>query len=107
MKAHLRVDSWTKLIDSAMATSTNVADSRVLPALLPNEGTRGHGDHAYRGRSTVLRRHDARARDFTNRRSRSGGRVDKVERERNRTKANVRARAEHAIGIIKRVFGFA
>jgi len=33
--------------------------------------------------------------------------VDEVERRKNRTKSKVRARVEHAIGIIKRVFGFA
>jgi IS5 family transposase len=32
--------------------------------------------------------------------------VDAVERETNRTKATVRAKVEHAIGIIKRLFGF-
>ena len=33
--------------------------------------------------------------------------VDEVERAKNRTKSKVRARVEHSIGIIKRVFGFA
>ena len=48
-----------------------------------------------------------RARDFTNRRYRHRGVVDEVERAKNRTKSKVRARVEHAIGVIKRVFGFA
>ena len=30
-----------------------------------------------------------------------------VERAKNRTKSKVRAKVEHAIGVIKRVFGFA
>jgi len=33
--------------------------------------------------------------------------VDEAERAKNRTKSKVRARVEHSIGIIKRVFGFA
>jgi IS5 family transposase len=33
--------------------------------------------------------------------------VDEVERAKNRTNSKVRARIEHAIGVIKRVFGFA
>jgi IS5 family transposase len=37
----------------------------------------------------------------------SRGVVDEVERAKNRTKSKVRARVEHAIGVIKRVFGFA
>src|SRR6202030_2632926 len=35
------------------------------------------------------------------------GIVDEVERAKNRTKSKVRARVEHVIGVIKRVFGFA
>jgi IS5 family transposase len=38
--------------------------------------------------------------------SRHRGVVDEVERARNRIKSKVRARIEHAIGVIKRVFGF-
>ena len=32
--------------------------------------------------------------------------VDEVERGKNRTKSAVRAKVEHPIGVIKRVFGF-
>ena len=39
--------------------------------------------------------------------SRHRGVVDEVERAKNRTKSKVRARVEHSIGVIKRVFGFA
>ena len=40
MKAHLGVDSRTKLIHAAVATPANVADSRVLPDLLHGRETR-------------------------------------------------------------------
>jgi IS5 family transposase len=65
------------------------------------------GDQAYRGQRAVIREHAPKARDFTNRRYRHRGVVDEVERAKNRTKSKVRARVEHAIGVIKRVFGFA
>lgn len=107
MKAHVGVDTRTKLIHSATATAANVADSTVLPALLHGDETRVYGDQAYRGQTTVIRHHAPRAQDFTNRRCRHNGHVDEVEREKNRTKAKVRAKVEHAIGVIKRVFGFA
>lgn len=106
MKAHLGVDSRTKLIHSVTATPANVADATVLPALLHGGETRVYGDQAYRGQRAVIRRHAPRARDFTNRRYRHGGRVDEVERAKNRSKATVRAKVEHAIGVIKRIFGF-
>jgi IS5 family transposase len=65
------------------------------------------GDQAYRGQRAVIRQHAPKARDFTNRRYRHRGVVDEVERAKNRTMSKVRARVEHSIGIIKRVFGFA
>ena len=55
----------------------------------------------------MIRRKAPRARDFTNRRYRQRGVVNPVERAKNRTKSKVRAKVEHAIGVIKRVFGFA
>jgi transposase, IS5 family len=44
---------------------------------------------------------------LVNRRYRHRGVVDEVERAKNRTNSKVRARVEHVIGVIKRVFGFA
>ena len=107
MKAHIGVDSRTKLIHAAVATPANVADNTVLPDLLHGKETRVWGYQAYRGQRAVMRRHAPRAQDFVNRRYRHRGVVDEVERVKNRTKSKVRARVEHSIGIIKRVFGFA
>src|SRR5256714_5209177 len=107
MKAHLGVDSRTKLIHAVVATPGNVADSTVLPELLHGQATRVWGDQAYRGQRAVIREHAPKARDFTNRRYRHRSVVDEVERAKNRTKSKVRARVEHAIGVIKRGFGFA
>jgi hypothetical protein len=55
MKAHIGVDSWTKLIHAAVATPANVADSTVLPDLLHGRETRVWGDQAYRGQRVVIR----------------------------------------------------
>jgi IS5 family transposase len=106
MKAHVGIDSRTKIIHSVVATAANVADSVVLPDLLHGEETRVYGDQAYRGQREVIRAHAPKARDFTNRRYRHRGVVDEIERARNRTKSKVRARVEHAIGVVKRIFGF-
>jgi len=107
MKAHFGVDSRSKLIHAVAATPANVADSTVLTELLHGRETRVWGDQAYRGQRAVIRERAPRARDFTNRRYRHRGLVDEVERAKNHTKSKVRARVEHAIGVIKRVFGFA
>jgi IS5 family transposase len=106
MKAHVGVDSKTKIIHAVAATAANVHDSRVLPDLLHGAETRVWGDQAYRGQREVIRQHAPKAKDFTNRRYRHHGVVDEVERAKNRTKSRVRAKVEHSIGVIKRVFGF-
>jgi transposase, IS5 family len=107
MKAHIGTDSKTKLIHSVVATPANTADSEVLADLLHGEETRVWGDQAYRGQRKVIRARAPRAKDFTNRRYRHRGVVDEAERAKNRTKSSVRAKVEHAFGVIKRVFGFA
>ena len=107
MKAHIGVDSQTKVIHAVVATAANVADSVILPDLLHGQETRVWGDQAYRGQRKVIREHAPQAKDFTNRRCRHNGVVDEIEKAKNRTKSSVRARVEHAFLVIKRVFGFA
>lgn len=106
MKAHVGVDSRTKVIHAVVATAANVADATILPDLLHGAETRVWGDQAYRGQRDVIREHAPAAQDCTNRRYRHRGVVDEAEKARNRTKSRVRAKVEHSIGVIKRVFGF-
>jgi IS5 family transposase len=54
----------------------------------------------------VIRARAPKAKDFTNRRYRGLGWFNETEKMKNRTKSQVRAKVEHAIGVIKRVFGF-
>jgi len=70
MKAHVGVDSQTKLIHSVVATAANAADCTMLPHLLHGAETRVWGDQAYRGQSEVLRKHAPHALDFTHQRYR-------------------------------------
>jgi IS5 family transposase len=107
MKVHVGVDRRTKLIHSTVVTAANAADSSVLPDLLHGDETAVWGDQAYRGQSEAIAKVAPRAKDLTNRRYRHRGVVDEIERARNRVKSKVRSRVEHAIGVIKRVFGFA
>jgi IS5 family transposase len=106
MKAHIGVDSKTKLIHAVVATAANVHDATIPPDLLHGEETRVWGDQAYKGQTAVIRKHSPNARDFTNRRCRYRGTVDDAEKARNRTKSKVRAKVEHCFGVMKRVFGF-
>jgi IS5 family transposase len=106
MKAHVGVDSRTKLIHSVAATAANVHDSQVLGDLLHGEETRVWGDSAYTGQGETIRRHAPRARDFTQRKGYRHRPLSEDERARNRTKSRVRAKAEHPLLVLKRIFGF-
>src|SRR5437867_4553255 len=106
MKAHVRVDSKTKIIHTAVATAANVADSVVLPDLLHGEETRVWGDQAYRGQTEVIRECAPQAQDCTHRRYRYKDGVDEVERAKNRTKSRVRSKVEHVFAVMKLKFGF-
>jgi IS5 family transposase len=106
MKAHLGVDSRSKLIHSVAATPANVHDSRELPDLLHGEETRVWGDSAYAGQREVIRRCAPKAKDFTQKRGHRHRPLSEEETRRNRNKSRVRAKGEHPILILKRVFGF-
>ena len=106
MKAHVGVDSRTKLIHTILASAANVHDREALPHLLHCNETRVWGDQGYQGQTAAIRGCAPRARDFTNRRYRYSGGVNEIEKARNRTKSRVRAKVEHPSGVIKRIFGF-
>ena len=106
MKAHVGVDSKTKLIHSAVATAANVADPAVLPELLHGEETKVWGDQAYRGQTEAIHEVAPRAQDLTSRRYRYKDRIDEEERAKNRTKSRVRSKVEHVFQIMKLKFGF-
>jgi IS5 family transposase len=107
MKAHVGVDSKTKVIHTAVATAANVSDVAMLPDLLHGEETRVWGDGAYQGQTEVIRECAPQALDFTQRRCRYKGQiVDPVAWAKNRTKSKVRAKVEHVFQVMKLKFGF-
>ena len=106
MKAHIGVDSRTKLIHSVAATAANVHDSQVLPDLLHGEETRVWGDSAYAGQGDAIRERAPNAQDFTHKKGYRSRPLSDEDRRRNRTKSRVRAKVEHPFLILKRVFGF-
>jgi IS5 family transposase len=106
MKAHIGVDSRTKLIHSVVATAANVHDSQVLPDLLHGAETRVWGDSAYTGQRKTLADYAPRAKDFTQAKGHRYRPLTDEERARNRNKSKVRSKVEHQFGIIKRQFGF-
>jgi IS5 family transposase len=106
MKAHIGVDSATKIIHTVLASAANVHDREALPHLLHGKETRVWGDQGYHGQSAVIHKRAPRAKDFTNKKYRFNGRIDEVEKGKNRNKSRVRAKVEHVFGVIKNIFGF-
>ena len=106
MKGHIGVDSRSKLIHSVAASSANVHDSRMLPALLHGNETRVWGDSAYTGQTAVIRRVAPYAQDFTNKKGHRNRPLSAAERAKNRTKSKVRSKGEHPLLVLKRIFGF-
>ena len=64
------------------------------------------GDSAYTAQRAVLHACAPHARDFTHRKAGRDRSLSRTERATNRWKSRVRAKVEHPIGVIKRVFGF-
>jgi transposase, IS5 family len=106
MKAHVGVDSKTKMIHSVVATAANVADCTVLPELLHGEETKVWGDQAYRGQTAAIQTVAPVAQDMTHKQYRFKKRVDEVERAKNRNKSRVRSKVEHVFAVLKLQFGF-
>jgi IS5 family transposase len=106
MKAHVGVDKKHKLIHSVAATPANVADGNVLPQLLRGDETHIWGDSAYAGHSEAIQARAPAAKDLTQKRGRGYKYLSKRQRIINRARSRVRAKAEHAIGVIKRIFRF-
>lgn len=106
MKAHIGVDSHTKLIHSVVATAANVHDSQVLGDLLHGKETRVWGDSAYTGQQHVLAEKAPHAKDFTQAKGSRNRQLTEQDRATNRNKSRVRAKVEHQFAVIKRQFGF-
>jgi len=106
MKAHVGVDKKHKLIHSVAASAANVHDSNLLPELLHGRETHIWGDSAYAGQTEMIEALAPAAKDLTQKRGRGYKYLTPRQRIINRARSRVRARVEHAIGVVKRVFGF-
>lgn len=106
MKAHIGVDSKTKLIHSVAVTPANTHDSQVLEDLLHGDETRLWGDSAYAGQKEILDEHAPQAKDFTQKKGSRYRQLTEAEESANRYKSKTRSRVEHVFGVMKRQFGF-
>ena len=114
-KAHIGVDQDSGLVHSVEVTGANTHDVTMVPKLLTGEENTVYGDSGYLG---AEKRDDAITRNTkgkkikyrTNRRPsqirkesvRSQAQIKRREHE----KSSVRAKVEHAFGVVKGQFGF-
>ena len=106
LKAHIGVDSKTRIVHAVTATPANVHDSRVIEDILHGKETRVWGDSAYQGQREAIRNAAPQAQDFTHHRGNRASALSDEELLKNRTKSRVRAYVEHPFRILKCVFGF-
>jgi len=106
MKGHIGVDSKEKVIHSTGVTAANVYGSQMVPSLLHGAETKVWGDTAYQGQKEAIRAAAPAAQDMTQRRASRGNPLSAEERAKNATKSRGRAKDEHPLLIIKRIFGF-
>lgn len=106
MKGHFGVDSRTKLIHSVVATAANTADGTVLGRLLHGAETRVWGDKAYDGQGPAIAAAAPVAQDHTHDKGHHHRPLTPMQELANHYKSTIRAKVEHPIGTIKRVFGF-
>jgi putative transposase len=106
MKMHIGADSQTKLIHSVAVTAANVHDKHALPDLLHGQERRVYADAGYAGQQDMIHALAPDARAFVNERAYGGKKLTARQKERNRNKSRIRARVEHAFGVIKGVFKF-
>jgi len=88
MKAHVGMDSRSKLIRSVAATAANVHGSQLLPDLPRGGETRIWGDSTYSEQSEAICKHASRAKDFTQKKGSRCKALMKAERARSCTRCN-------------------
>ena len=106
MKAHIGVDSKSKLIHSNANTGTNAHDGQLPPGLLHGNEKWVCGDSAYAGQGEAIRKQAPRAKDFAQQKGCRWRAPSDEERARNHTKSRVLAKVEHPFLILKRGLGF-
>jgi IS5 family transposase len=106
IKAHVGVDSKSKLVHSVVTSAASVADKHMLSDLLHGEEKKVWGDGAYQGQSQAICEAAPQAQDMTHRRTKFKNYVDELQKKKNTTKSRVRAKVEHVFRVLKRQFGF-
>jgi transposase, IS5 family len=105
MKAHIGSDTQGR-VHSVVVTDASVHDSQVMEDCLHGEEEAIYGDKAY---ANEEEKQKAEATGITwrvNRKARRGKKLNCADRAFNKKSNRVRARVEHAFGIVKNLWGY-
>jgi transposase, IS5 family len=105
-KAHIGIDSKTRVVHSVCTSAASVSDVHMLADLLHGDERKVWGDAGYQGQGKRIREAAPKAQDMTSRRTKFKEYVDEAAKRKNTTKARVRSKVEHVFRILKRTFGF-
>ena len=105
MKVHAGTDRQG-LVHSLAFTDAAAGDITQLPELLHGQERELYGDQAYWKEDHRLCAQLAGVRYRVNRRARPGRRLSEYHRALNRKRSSIRARGEHAFGVVKHLWGF-
>ncbi len=106
MKAHIGAESNRGLVHSVVVTDASVHDSQMMDELVHGEETELYGDKAY---ASEERRQAYEAKGVAwriNHKARRGQSLSRREQQTNRSNNRVRARGEHAFGVVKHLWGY-
>jgi len=107
MKAHLGVDSKTKVIHSIVATAANEHDKHTLPQLLHGNERGVYGDSAYSSQKTLIAQATAQGARLHQSEGIPQQRIEREGTKEELLEVECACKVEHAFLIIKRIFGFA
>ena len=106
MKAHVGTDTQTGVVHTVVCTTAKVHDSQEMEELLHGDEEKIYGDKAY---ACAERKERFESRGIEWNIVRKGNRqreLSKKDREWNRRKSKVRAKGEHAFGVVKHLWGY-
>lgn len=106
MKAHVGTDTGKGLVHSVIVTHAGVHDSKVMDDLLQGEEKAVYGDKAYAGEDRQ-HKYEARGIEWCVKRKANRNRpLTEEDKEYNHRQGKVRAKGEHAFGVVKNLWHF-
>ena len=106
MKAHIGAETSRGLVHTVVCTTARVHDSRVIDDLLHGDEEVIYGDRAYH---SAARKADFESRGIAWKVAKHANQyrpLTKRQRQWNRTVSRVRAKGEHAFGVVKHLWGY-